>query len=323
MKLNIATVLAFSLVACSPTNASEPRPKSEPRDDLSIEAPSFERPADTTFEDVLAEYQYLNQRLTRVAAPLRIANAELCGETYRDPGFSLHRLSDYPPPLQPIAADLLNISSDGLHIRSVRPGTSAWTAKLEPGDRVLSVNSQPVSTDPSMRKYNDAVLKNGFSLVRPRVTVRTEEGREFTARIKPETACEAPARVIFSDNVNGHTDGSDVLITSTLMKEVPDDTNLALVVAHEMAHMIAGHFTQVPSQALELEADRMALVLMARAGYDIESAVAYWEGADHPHEGGAMSESSHPTTRERYKNFSAELDRIKQFDNVRDLEFNQ
>jgi len=66
-----------------------------------------------------------------------------------------------------------------------------------------------------------------------------------------------------------------------------------------------------PTQELELEADRMALVLMARAGYDVEAAVAYWKDAAHPHEGGKKSESSHPTTRQRYKNFSKALRRIQ------------
>ncbi len=319
MKLNIYAALTVLLCACSPTNAAE---TADPIVTINIDPPSFERPAETKFEDVLAEYQYLNQRLARVTAPLRIANAELCGETYRDPGFSTHRLSDYPPPLQPIAMELLNMTEDGLHIRSVRPNSSAWDAKLEPGDRILSVNSQPISSDPSMRKYNEAVIRNGFSLARPRLTVRTAQGREFTARIKPQTACEAPVRVIFSDNVNGHTDGVDVLITSALMKTVPDDTNLALVVAHEMSHLIAGHFSQAPSQDLELEADRMALVLLARAGYDVESAVAYWESADHPHEGGDLPESSHPTTGARYENFKTELDRINKIRNRSDLSFN-
>jgi predicted Zn-dependent protease len=94
------------------------------------------------------------------------------------------------------------------------------------------------------------------------------------------------------------------------MRSVPDDTNLALVIAHEMAHVIAGHMDEAPTQELELEADRMALVLMARAGYDIEDAVAYWETNEHPHDGGDAAQSSHPSTRARYENFQAELERI-------------
>lgn len=263
----------------------------------------------------------MNERLARVTAPLRIANAALCPQTWRDPGFATHKLDHYPPRLQGFAQELLGLSLDGLHIRSVRAGTSAERARLEPGDRILSVNGQEISDDPSMDRYNEAVLKNGFSIIRPRMNVRTAQGREFTAKIEPETACLAPTRVVFADTVNGHTDGREILITSALMRNLPDDTNLALVVAHEMGHLIAGHMDRHPSQALELEADRMALVLMARAGYDIEGAIAYWEDADHPHEGGHATDSTHPSTKDRYNNFKSELKRIRKNRNLSELDF--
>lgn len=278
------------------------------------ETPTNERPENTSFEDVLAEYQALNQRLSRVAAPLRLANASLCPRTLRDPGFSTHRLEDYPAPVREIAKSLLRISEEGLFIRAVRPGTTAEEQRLAPGDQILAVNENPMSANPLMDSYNRAVIKNGFESVLSKVTIRTPEGHEYVARIRPDTACDIPAKVISSNEINGHTDGLDVLMTSALMRAVPDDTNLALVVAHEMAHVIAGHAELTPTQDLELEADRMALVLMARAGYDIGAAVRYWENATHPHEGGNEAQSSHPTTQARYENFKSELERIRGFD---------
>ena len=270
-----------------------------------------QRPTNTTFEDVLAEYQAYNQRLARVAAPLRLENAALCPRTRRDPGFTIHRLEDYPARVQPIAEAFLGVKADGLFIRSVRPNTSAAKARIAPGDQIIKVNENPISAAPLMQSYNRAVVRNGFESVLSKVTIRTAEGQDYLARIRPDTACDIPAKVIFSNDINGHTDGRELLITSALMQSVPDDTNLALVIAHEMAHVIAGHTALAPSQDLELEADRMALVLMARAGYDIDAAVAYWENAAHPHEGGSQAESSHPTTRARYKNFQDELERIQ------------
>jgi membrane-associated protease RseP (regulator of RpoE activity) len=280
------------------------------------------RPADTTFEDVLSEYQDFNLRLARVAAPLRLKNAKLCPKTRRDPGFTIHKLEDYPKPVQPMAEALLGVKSGGLYVRAVRPNTSAEKARIEPGDQIVAVNGNPISSKDLMETYNRAVLRNGFESVLSKVNIRTENGQEFLARIRPDTACDIPSKVVFSNDVNGHTDGTDVLITSALMRSVPDDTNLALVIAHEMAHVIAGHTEMVPSQTLELEADRMALVLMARAGYDVEAAVAYWKTANHPHEGGTLAESSHPSTRERYENFRAELNRIKKAGAAEELSFN-
>ena len=257
---------------------------------------------------MLAEYQALNTRLARVAAPLRIANAELCPRTIRDPGFTTHELGDYPELLRPVAQELMGLEPGGIHVRSVRAGTSADDQRIEPGDRVLAVNGDEISAEPLMDAYNRAVLRNGFDSVQPRVRLRPAAGQDFTARIRPQTACDIPARVIHDDAVNGHTDGREVLITSGLMRAVPDDTNLALIVAHEMSHVIAGHNMQ--SQAIELEADRMALTLLARAGYDVEAAVGYWAEAVHPHGGGDMGESTHPTLQARYENFRTELARI-------------
>ena len=272
------------------------------------------RPAGTTFEDVLAEYQAYNHRLSRVAAPLRLENAALCPNTRRDPGFSVHRLEDYPAPLRPMAESFLGVKPEGLFVRAVRPNSSAAKARVAPGDQILAVNENAISADTHMQSYNRAVLRTGFDSVLSKVKIQTPSGHEYLARIRPDTACDIPAKVVFSQDINGHTDGRNVLITSALMQSVPDDTNLALVIAHEMAHVIAGHADQDPSQVLELEADRMALVLMARAGYDIDAAVTYWKNAAHPHEGGSAAESSHPSTRERYQNFRNELARINKFE---------
>ncbi len=297
----------------SASAATEPLPTTS----LEITA----RPETTKFEDVLAEYQALNQRLARVAAPLRLANAALCPLTRRDPGFSVHRLEDYPRPVRPMAETLLGVKPGGIYVRAVRPDTSAAKARIEPGDQIVAVNGNPISSDSLMKTYNRAVLRNGFDSVLSKVSIRTENGQEFLARIRPDTACDIPSRVVFSNDVNGHTDGREVLITSALMRSVPDDTNLALVIAHEMAHVIAGHVERAPAQALELEADRMALVLMARAGYDVDAAVRYWETAEHPHEGGGAADNTHPSTRERYKNFQRELDRVKAAADVSQLKF--
>lgn len=313
--------LALAVLIMAGCTESSAAPDAPAASNAVIVTPT-ERPNDTTFEDVLAEYQELNQRLARVAAPLRLKNAKLCPQTRRDPGFSIHKLEDYPRPVQPIAEEFLGVKPGGIYVRAVRPETSAAKARIEPGDQILAVNENPISSDRVMETYNRAVLRNGFDSVLSKVRIRTAGGQEFLARIRPDTACDIPAKVVFANDVNGHTDGREVLITSALMRSVPDDTNLALVIAHEMAHVIAGHFDQVPTQALELEADRMALVLMARAGYDVESAVEYWESAVHPHEGGSKAQSSHPSTRERYENFQAELKRIKASSSTNNLTFN-
>ena len=315
---HIGALAAILLSGCTESTAA-PEPARQSLNKTIIQPDT--RPADSSFEDVLAEYQALNQRLARVAAPLRLANDTLCPRTRRDPGFTIHKLEDYPKSIQPMAEAFLGVKTGGIYVRAVRPGTSAAEARIEPGDQILAVNANPISPEELMQTYNRAVLRNGFESVLSKVKIRTAAGQEFLARIRPNTACDIPTKVVFSKDINGHTDGREVLITSALMQSVPDDTNLALVIAHEMAHVIAGHMDQTPSQKLELEADRMALVLMARAGYDIDAAVAFWERAAHPHEGGNTAESTHPSTRARYKNFQSVLKRIHKNTAIKSLGF--
>ena len=95
-----------------------------------------DRPADTTFEEVLEGYQALNLRLARVAAPLRLANKGLCPRTRRDPGFTIHKLEDYPKAVRPMAEELLGVKAGGIYVRAVRPGTSAAEARIEAGDQI-------------------------------------------------------------------------------------------------------------------------------------------------------------------------------------------
>ena len=218
-----------------------------------------------------------------------------------------------------MAEDFLGIWDDGIYVESVRAGSKAEIQYIEAGDRIISINGQELASDPSLEQYNRTLLENGFRNPNPLLKLSTFEGREFTAQIETMAACDTPVNLVVSDNINGHTDGEEIYISSGLLSSVSDDTNLALIIAHEMAHMIAGHANKTPSQALELEADRMALVLMARAGFDIESAVQYWEGTSHPHDG--EDENSHPTPQARYENFKSELIRIQDIEDNSTLNF--
>lgn len=269
-----------------------------------------ERPSSTQFSDVLSEYQRMNDRLERVSAPLRLANAELCGKTFRDPGFSTHALEDYPERLRDVAKEALALEAGGIYVRRVRPGSPAAQANIEPGDRILSLNGQFIPGGSTMKRFYSALSRGAYGGVKTRLLLRTPSGSEYETSLRPETACAYETHVFYSRDINGHTNGNDVFITSELMRFVEDDNNLALIVAHEMAHGIAAHIEQTPTVALELEADRMALVMMENAGYNIEAAIEYWADAVHPHRDLQDNSDSHPSIRARFDNFKKEQARI-------------
>lgn len=311
-------LIALALTACTQAESKDTAETSTPETPTLEEIKPIppivieERPEGTTFEDVLLEYQALNERLTRVAAPLRLKNSSLCSDTERDPGFIPHRLKDYPPALQDLAKTYLGLEDTGLFIRSVRRDSPADEADIQAGDKLIALNDFPIPDDGvAVDKFYAAIARQAFGEAQTRLKLRTPEGHIYETKLRADTACAVPVNVIFSETVNGHTDGEDVMITSALMKTVPDDVNLALIIAHEMSHIIARHKGELQGQNLELEADRMALVLMENAGYDIDAAIDYWQRAYHPHRSAQGQSRSHPSIDARLLNFTTERARIR------------
>lgn len=259
------------------------------------------------FAAILEEHQSYNTRLQDIAAPLLKANIELCRRTTRDVGITVHTLSDYQPNLQPFAEVLMG-ATDRLSIRTIRKGSPADKSGLKTGDVIIGINGAYMPGGFTVQRFFEIATQNAYKRKSADLDVKRGEKR-LSLTVKPETICDYPANVFFNDKVNGHTDGEQVIITSELMKTVPDDVNLALIIAHEMAHAIKGH--QRKEKALELKADRMALVLMTRAGYDIDRAITYWKDAAHPHAEFQKSSKTHPSINERYENFRQEQRRIE------------
>ncbi len=310
--LFISALAGAALLACSSASGPEASEMTEAQDQSVIPMLPTDRPDTTQFADVLAEYRLMNDRLDRVSAPMRLANVDLCPRIFRDPGFTEHALEDYPERLQGIAEEVMGLKPNGIYVRSVRRGSPAEDADIQIGDRIVQLNGQYVPGGQTMKRFYAAISRGAFGGTQTRLTLRTQDGSDYETALRSETACDYPTSVFYSQDVNGHTDGDEVYVTSELMRIVPDDVNLALIIAHEMAHAIAGHINKPPSQDLELEADRMALVLMANAGYDIDAAITYWADAAHPHRDLQDNSESHPTILARYENFKKERARIKE-----------
>ena len=128
---------------------------------------------------------------------------------------------------------------------------------------------------------------------------------------------------------------NSIVVYSGLLKKLRSDAQVAAVLAHEMGHILAQHSSGAPStdapacgagggamnaeqagliadkaeencawsydQAQEFEADRIGLMLMARAGYDPREALALWQRVDQALSAGSLDFSAvtHPTNLSR------------------------
>jgi predicted Zn-dependent protease len=159
------------------------------------------------------------------------------------------------------------------------------------------------------------------------------DGKNMELPVQTVMRCAFDAMLSPTDIINAFADGKHITITKGMMRFTQDDTELELVIAHELAHdamkhmdkklgnrilgaivdgLLASRGIQTGgafgnasagsySQEFESEADYVGLYMMARAGGNIEEAPKFWRrmAAENP---GSISErnSSHPTTPYRF-----------------------
>jgi hypothetical protein len=160
----------------------------------------------------------------------------------------------------------------------VVPGSPAHRAGVVAGDQLLRVNGTRLGAqnalEPTLRGIDDDVLV---------VELKREEREEI--RIPAESGCRHGAVLSASNQlVTAGTADDYVIVTMGLIRMTRSDADLAQVIAHQMGHQMQVTVERLPpdpgtllaTEALvradEIEADRLGLFLMARAGYPLDGA---------------------------------------------------
>lgn len=243
------------------------------------------------FGRAIAHHQRLTARVARISRRLRVANAPLCDLTRGDIGLSTHRLADYPEPLHPLAIHFMDIDDEGRFIRGLVPGSPASMAGLRVGDQIL--DGWPVQA-PQAASAPQTVIVQG-------------PNGALAVPVAPDRACHIPTFVVQTEQLNAATDGQEIDLSTALIEAVGDDDALALIIAHEMAHVIRGHTQQSAGWQAEIRADTDALVLMRNAGFDIEGTVAGWAAGIEAHRESQAMSATHPPVDIRLRNLETQL----------------
>ena len=101
-------------------------------------------------------------------------------------------------------------------------------------------------------------------------TARAEPGNKAIA-----PRCRYPIEISDRSLVYASTNGSRIRITEGMVAFASNDSELAFVLSHELAHDLLGHVDTLHSGTrakMELEADYVGIYVTARAGYDAETA---------------------------------------------------
>ena len=170
----------------------------------------------------------------------------------------------------------------------------------------------------------------------PQALVRVQQIVTNIYRVADEHASNAPEIALVSGRPSAEAmEGRYILVSESMTQLLDDDNELAIVLGHEIAHLVRGHtygvqretdvaaaaehlsFDQslVPAlesavtQGLEAEADRYGLLYAALAGYDVSRAPQVYDKVLTN-----LPDVNHPPKEEREKNFEARLRGI--LDNV-------
>lgn len=322
----LAFIVALSMVAaaCAPISKL---PEVDP------DAAKAERAKQR--ELVLKTLEENRDRVRKIAWPILRANLELCGDDVAlSSGFRLATKWGFGKEYRKAAERLYGIG-DHVTVISVTPGSLADQAGLEPGDRIVSIDGWK---PPRGKRAIDAMRDELFEREHADRTLEyvvERDGQELALAVATEPVCNYPVHVESDDVVNAYADGDSIVLTTGMVRFAQDDTELATVIGHEIAHNLMEHtkkkagnaaiglvfdllaagllgvdtsgtFTRMAgnafSQEFEAEADYVGLYLMARAGYDIAETPNFWRriGAEYPASIKSSHTSSHPSTPERY-----------------------
>lgn len=267
-----------------------------------------------------------------VAYPLLKAAVPLCPEDIA-PTLGLDPVNKYTlsKSMRPILEETYGIG-DELVVLTIPPGSPADHAGLARGDTILALEGQaPIigqGAAEEWRSLEEELLADRQSVT---LTVR-RDGMQSDVRIEPEDICNYTVFENFNDAVNAYATGEALLITAGLLRFVENDEELAMVIAHEIAHnamqhmkakkknYAAGSILDVAaaiagvntggtfgsigaashSKDFEAEADYVGLYIMALAGMRIDDAPRLWRRMAATQSASSGILASHPTTSERY-----------------------
>ena len=336
--------LCNALTACSPTTQR-----------VRVDSVAAEVEARKQREVAVEAYLDDQKRLMRVSYPLQTKGADLCGEDIRyTTGMALANSSTLlGEPFKETAETSYRLN-DQVQAVYVVPGSAADKAGVRSGDTLLQVGQWPITgTGPNAVKETlsqiQAQSKNGqpvrVDILRP-APGKNPIPQKISLLIIPDRACSYPVVLGNGDEVNAYADGQQVVVQRGMLRFATNDTELALVVSHEIAHNSMSHIRskmtnyalgsildiaaqvllKVPTQGLfgnvgasayskefEAEADYVGLYIMARAGGDIDNAPQFWRrmAALSPAAIQSSHMSTHPATPERFVALEQTVKEIK------------
>jgi beta-barrel assembly-enhancing protease len=260
-------------------------------------------------------------RLASVGYRLAEANAPFCKTKQVSFGWVLHDIAQYPDASTARAAFGF---PEVISIAAIVPGGPADAAGIVAGDGIVAVNegqwdwqNRDVKEGYSRLDFAKQQLQSKWQSQQSFAIPMNRKGELYQARVDAKQTCVSDFQIDPSAKFDAGADGKMVTITSAFAEYAGDETQLAAIVAHEMAHNILQHRAQLDALkvkrgvgryfgkskratlATEIEADRLSIWLLANAGYDTDLVLAFWRQYGGNRGDGLFADGTHLGWRDR------------------------
>jgi len=295
-------------------------------------------------QTAISEKVSMRNRLDRVALPVLSKNSKACGDDATWYAGFHNRTYGTADEIGKEAWNNLYGVDDKLTVFSVLPGSPADRSGLQVRDKILLVNGE----EKSLFSNLGAKITNWSKGDNKNLELRILRGTEHhDITIEGMKACYAPVVIQETDTVNAFADGSNIMITTGMMKFIESDDELALIIGHEMAHNTMGHslsklgnrmagflldavlivasggvysgtsISQAAgmaySQEFEAEADYVGCYYTEQSGNDCKMAAGLWRRMASAHPNAInLKGSTHPSTAKRFLALEKAVEEIEQ-----------
>ena len=329
MNLRICTMVLFGAISMLVFGCAAPTTKQADLD------PELVRQEEEKQKQLALEKDRdYDARLQRIALPILRAGVPLCeGNTLPRIGIQMSNIQAYHKDYQSAANAVFGVD-DRVQIISVTAGGPADAAGIEVGDIILRVNGNEIPTGKKAIKESTDIANNALA-AGPVVSFDLlRAGEELSIDVSGEEVCRFSVQLVAMDDLNAFADGNAIYVTRGMMRFAENDRQLAVVVAHELAHNSQEHIkakkknywlgaifdiaaaaygvntqgtfgnmaARKYSKEFEAEADYVGLYVMALADIDLSESADFWRGfgAENPSSITRNYASSHPSSAERY-----------------------
>jgi len=222
-------------------------------------------------------------------------------------------------------------AEDGCVLVGVVDSYIADLAGLKPGDLIREIGDKEIKNSERIAFEND----------KSTIIIVERDGNRLSFEVKPEEMPYVRVSLEQTGKINAYAKFTGIQFTSGMVHFVESDDELAVIMGHEIAHLVSKHlpknismaalcglvggltgpFAPLTMQALyapysrvnEREADYLGLFYTHAAGYDIESGAVLWKrfALEIPRSRSKNFLCSHPASPERILRVKKVVELIK------------